>query len=131
MMIMYSLSKLWEICSTRTTLGATRCSPSWSWSPQSPPSGCPPLRCSQADGRWLGQCSHSSKREMWTRNQGAIPHISVPICFHTFHCTKRKVSSSSASSQGHTHNAISLETYLAQNPPNLLLLMQQSLGCYT
>lgn len=66
----------WELA-LRVTRSGVCYLQSWSWFPQSPPSGCPPLRYSQASGQWLGQCSHSA-RGKW--GQGIKKSFPVSQC---------------------------------------------------
>lgn len=64
---------------------------SWSWFPRSPPSGCRPLRYSQASGQWLGQCSHSARGKWGQGIKKVIPR-SQCLCVSTcFAHTKQKV----------------------------------------
>lgn len=55
---------------------------SWSWFPRSPPSGCRPLRYSQASGQWLGQCSHSARGKWGQGIKKSFPVLSVCVFPH-------------------------------------------------
>lgn len=70
-----------------------------------------------------GRCEQGINKSLHT-SQG----LYVSTCFAYM---KPKASVSSVPSHCHTENAVSSETYLARNPPNLFLLIQQSLAYYT